>query len=129
MFKYRSEKRDKYYGLVTDMYFKEGVSITTISKKISTPRATIRRWLRNIADENHIEMASKKYCKKTDCKPVKASNEGGTGSDEKALLNEIKRLERELKRERLRADLNEEIINVAEQKFNIQIRKKAGTKQ
>jgi hypothetical protein len=32
------------------------------------------------------------------------------------LLNEIKRLERELKRERLRADLNEEIIKVAEQK-------------
>jgi transposase len=64
MFKYRSEKRDKEYGLVTDMYFKEGVSITTISKKISTPRATIRRWLRNFADENHIEMVSKKYCKR-----------------------------------------------------------------
>jgi hypothetical protein len=32
------------------------------------------------------------------------------------LLDEIKRLERELKRERLRADLNEEIIKVAEQK-------------
>jgi hypothetical protein len=32
------------------------------------------------------------------------------------LLNEIKRLERELKRERLRADISEEIIKVAEQK-------------
>lgn len=29
----------------------------------------------------------------------------------------------------MRADLYEEIINVAEKKFDIQIRKKAGTKQ
>jgi hypothetical protein len=39
------------------------------------------------------------------------------------------RLEKELRREKLRADLNDEIINVAEQKFNIQIRKKAGAKR
>ena len=49
--------------------------------------------------------------------------------DEKRLRAEIRRLELELKREKLRADLNEEIINVAEQKFNIQIRKKAGAKR
>ncbi len=41
----------------------------------------------------------------------------------------IARLEKELEDARLRADLYNEIINVAEQKFGIQIRKKAGTKQ
>lgn len=41
----------------------------------------------------------------------------------------IARLEKELDDARLRADLYEEIINVAEKKFDIQIRKKAGTKQ
>jgi len=38
-------------------------------------------------------------------------------------------LKKELRREKLRADLNDEIINVAERKFNIQIREKAGAKR
>ena len=50
-------------------------------------------------------------------------------SQEEDVKMEIKRLKKELWREKLRADLNEEIINVAEQKFNIQIRKKAGARQ
>ena len=41
----------------------------------------------------------------------------------------IIRLEKELKEAKMRADLYNEIINVAEQKFNIQIRKKVGTKR
>ena len=41
----------------------------------------------------------------------------------------IARLERELLESRMLSDIYNEIINVAEEKFNIQIRKKAGTKQ
>ena len=41
----------------------------------------------------------------------------------------VARLERELEEARLRADLYDEIINVAEKKFDIQIRKKVGTKR
>ncbi len=41
----------------------------------------------------------------------------------------IARLERELQEARMLSDIYNEIINVAEEKFNIQIRKKAGTKQ
>lgn len=53
-----------------------------------------------------------------------------SGSNESERLTErITRLEKELEDARLRADLYEEIINVAENKFDIQIRKKAGTKQ
>lgn len=44
-------------------------------------------------------------------------------------LEKIARLEKELQDARLLADLYNEIINVAEKKFDIQIRKKAGTKQ
>ena len=39
----------------------------------------------------------------------------------------IARLERELRDARLMRDFYDEMINVAEQQFNIQIRKKAGT--
>ena len=45
------------------------------------------------------------------------------------LEQRILELESALKGERLRADFYEEMINVAEAKFNITIRKKAGTKQ
>lgn len=47
----------------------------------------------------------------------------------KTLQERLMRLEKELKEVRMRADLYEEIINVAEKKFDIQIRKKAGTKR
>lgn len=46
-----------------------------------------------------------------------------------AVEEKIARLERELEEARLRADLYDEIINVAEKRFDIQIRKKAGTKR
>lgn len=49
--------------------------------------------------------------------------------DEKALKEEIRRLGKELKRVKLRADLNEAIINVAEQKFNIHIRERTESKR
>lgn len=57
--------------------------------------------------------------------PMWKDSEGANESLQQRLL----RLEKELEEARLRADLYEEIINVAEKKFDIQIRKKAGTKQ
>lgn len=47
----------------------------------------------------------------------------------KTLQERLSRLKKELKEARMRADLYEEIINVAEKRFDIQIRKKAGTKR
>ena len=52
-----------------------------------------------------------------------------TNADCKALQQRIKELEAQLKKESIRADFYDEMINVAEAKFNIPIRKKAGTKQ
>lgn len=53
----------------------------------------------------------------------KAVISGETDSDR------ISRLERELTEARLERDLYKEMINVAEKRFDIQIRKKAGTRQ
>jgi hypothetical protein len=50
-------------------------------------------------------------------------------SDVQALQAEVVRLQSELKGARLRADAYDEMINVAESKFNISIRKKAGAKR
>ena len=100
MFKYRKEKRDEYIGLVTEMYFNGGSSIAAISRKISTPSSTVRRWIRIFAEENCIEMAPGKHRKRTDIKHVDSEAQTGSEDREKALLAEIKRLEMELKREK-----------------------------
>lgn len=46
-----------------------------------------------------------------------------------ALKSRISDLEEALRIERLRNQLNEKIIDIAEQRWHIEIRKKAGTKQ
>lgn len=45
------------------------------------------------------------------------------------LERELQATRKTLKETKLKADLYNEIINVAEKKFNVQIRKKAGTRQ
>ena len=52
-----------------------------------------------------------------------------TDDDVKSLRAEISRLKRELDDATLRADVYNEMINVAEERFSIPIRKKAGAKQ
>jgi hypothetical protein len=45
------------------------------------------------------------------------------------MQREIARLSKALSQQTMRADAFDEMINVAERQFNIQIRKKAGAKQ
>jgi transposase-like protein len=68
------------------MYFKDGASITAISKRISTPRNTIRRWIRIFAEENAIEMPTKTYCKHSD----KQANNPDIGSMEEVDATALK---------------------------------------
>ncbi|MDR1583524.1 MAG: hypothetical protein LBS55_09775 [Prevotellaceae bacterium] len=49
--------------------------------------------------------------------------------DIQSLQSEVFRLQAQLREERLRADAFDEMINVAESKFNISIRKKVGAKR
>lgn len=98
-------------------------------KKTLLSRITIQKWICAFAEENSIDVVSKKEKGKNDGQDIARTSEPIPDGEEKALRTEIKRLERELRKQKLRADLNEEIINVAERKFNIQIRKKAGIKR
>ena len=49
--------------------------------------------------------------------------------DYNALRAEITRLKKELRQEKMRAEALDTMIDVAEEMFNIPVRKKAGTKQ
>ncbi|MGB4576860.1 MAG: hypothetical protein WBI06_08180 [Paludibacter sp.] len=53
----------------------------------------------------------------------------GVPNDIAALQAEVAKLQKELKHEKLRADAYDTMIDIAESKFNIPIRKKAGAKQ
>lgn len=57
-----------------------------------------------------------------------AATDLSQSTDVSVLQAEIKRLRKALEHESLRADVYDEMINVAEQQFGISIRKKAGTK-
>ena len=102
---------------------KEGYSYQHISKIFPVSCETIRRWYIKFASDtpNLIPM------KNIPAAPEPVQEE--KSADVKALEQRIKDLEAQLKKESIRADFYDEMINVAEAKFNIPIRKKAGTKQ
>ena len=117
------EQRDRYLGPALKLR-REGLSYERISKIYPVPAETIRRWCIKFAPELSGNLVMSKISS-TSISP----KEKETGSDRKALEQRIKELEAQLKDESIRADFYNEMINVAEAKFNIPIRKKAGTKQ
>lgn len=108
----------------------QGFSYREIEKKIGVAKSAIHRWITIFAEESS-DMNNNDYSEKPQRAiglqapintPIK---ENVTETDSE----KIARLEKELQEARMRADLYNEIINVAEKKFNIQIRKKVGTKR
>lgn len=94
------------------------VSKIAICRKYSLSSSTILyNWIRIFAPEPLLVDDSMRQSKCDD-------------SDElRCLKRELQLKELELGKERMRADFYDEMIHVAEEMFNIPIRKKAGTKQ
>lgn len=139
MWKYESKKRTAYYDRAVKLYYEEHLGCRKIAQIFSLSKSTISNWIRNFATENpQNELVMKRQGKVTmqqelsSAEPQKATGSPATGlsesSDVTALQAEIKRLKKALAQESLRADVYDEMINVAEQQFGISIRKKAGTK-
>ena len=84
-------------------------------------RSTFMRWVR-IFESSNPEMAQ--YMKKE-----KSPTPSEDSASITASLLENERLRTALKHEKLRAQAYDTMIDVAEEMFNIPIRKKAGTKQ
>ena len=62
-------------------------------------------------------------------KPHKTASSQNQSDDVQALQNRIKELEAQLLQAEIKAEFYDEMISVAEAKFRIPIRKKAGAKQ
>lgn len=120
------EKHRKYYDRAVRMYFEEGFEYRRIRKPIPVAVTTLARWCDTFAKENGITMEMKVLRKKS-LAPLEPDIVGVV-DDIEFLKAEVSRL-RALKQEQLRADAFEAMIDVAEARFKIPIRKKAGAKQ
>ena len=125
MFTYQTEKRLKYYDKVIEIYKQTGYSAYRIAKMKVVPvaRHSIENWIANfvaeIQESPNTEMR----------KPQVTTSPQDTSTDVQELQNRIKELEAQLLQAEIKAEFYDEMINVAEAKFKIPIRKKAGAKQ
>ena len=99
-------------------HYLEGVSQTQLARDFGVGQQTVSRIIRNFAAENDKSAL------------LMGKNAKSSESEEiKALRKEILELKKQLYNETMRADFYDTMIDVAEEMFNIQIRKKADTGQ
>jgi transposase len=120
-----TKKQQQYFDKVIKLHYEKGYGEDRISRILPIGHSTVSRWLAIFAAENDSKSVKMRKSKpQSQPSPAVAQVK-----DIKALQMEVTRLQSQLKHERLRADAYEAMIQVAETKFNISIRKKAGAKQ
>lgn len=131
-----------HYHDVQRMY-SEGHEAQEISTILQEPYSVICEWIATFASSSDnknkmtVEMPKDRdKVRRSDAQPQvvglkdagdKSPASANTSESEQSneeLLKRIKELEKQLARETMRADVNEKIIELAEKKFNIPIRKK-----
>jgi transposase len=127
----RTEKQRLYYNKVISLYRDQHMGKTKIAKIIPVSDWTISNWIRKFVAETpqYKSMRMKKAEEKRKQKAIEESLQSVLPNDKQSLRSEVTRLRKALREMSMRADLYDEMINVAEKQFNISIRKKAGTKQ
>lgn len=125
-----STKSELYYEKAMRLYFEEGMQGTHICKVLPISRTILYRWIAIFAEQNP-QVASMKRVKEARKapKPSTEVQDGGLPTTVLELQSELKKLRAQLDKAEIKAEAYDELINVAEAKFNIQIRKKAGAKQ
>lgn len=99
-------------------YFSGDLSFSDFCKKKSLDRTTFRFWLLTFAPEGHLSS-----------KDMGKAKERSELEEIREFKRQLRQKELELKKEKMRADFYETMVDVAEEQFNIDIRKKAGTKR
>jgi DNA-binding transcriptional regulator LsrR (DeoR family) len=120
-----TKKQQQYFDEVIRLHYEKGYGEDRISRILPIGHATVSRWISIFVSENK-ERTVQMRKSKPPSQPLSASTQV---KEFKSLQVEVRRLQSQLKHERLRADAYEEMIHVAESRFNISIRKKAGAKQ
>lgn len=107
------------------------MSYRAISSKIGVSKTQVHKWLCTFAMERPIkhETMGKKNLRKFRPSESEPPSNASEREEIARLKSELAKANKELAYQKLRADFYDEMINVAEGKFNISIRKKAGAKQ
>ena len=129
MFINNSSLRDQYYDKVIDLYFRHHMSYRRIADIIPVSRSGIAKWIRNFAVENPEVPIMRKRTVKHNNISVEPEPRQELPDDVKALQAELARVKEELRKEKLRADAYDTMIDIAEDIFKVPIRKKAGAKR
>lgn len=104
-----------------------GMSAREIASLFPVSLKTVYRWVSTFADESPQFTPPMNKKEKSDSMSGKDSSIRET--DVEILRARIKELESQLTMAEIKAEAYDEMINVAESKFRIRIRKKAGAKQ
>lgn len=119
--KIHTELQRKYYHQVIEIYQKTGFSPYKIEKMNLVPvsRRQMKEWIANFEAEQG----------KGSPQRIMKAQKSQAEEELEALKAKVADLEEQLRVEKLRNRLNEKIIDIAEERWHIEIRKKAGTKQ
>jgi len=111
-----------YQRQVCEEYIRTGVSMGYLRSKYNIAgHGCVYQWLRKFG----YELTSPKQAGEDQSKLVMSNLDK---QNEEELKARIKKLERELEDEKLRAHMYSRMIDIAEQQLNIKIRKKSDTK-
>lgn len=126
MYKLRTTKQLKYFDEVIRLHYEMGYGEERIASLLPIGHTTVSRWIAIFASQNGDVPRSKE-----NAETIKKKREEGELSPEeelRTLKQSYSKLQIELRKERMRADLLDEMINVGEAMFKVPIRKKAGAK-
>lgn len=111
-------------------YLEQGCGYRKLQTKYGISRTTICKWVQiyqGVHDLPRNEKQEKHYIRDMNDPDKKRAPKKEITQDD--LLKKIAALEKQLEWEKLRADALDIMINVAEEKLNIPIRKKSGSRQ
>ena len=113
-----NRKFDNEFKLSVVQSFVSGESTQyALCKRYSLSRTLIRNWIRIFAPDYQPTQRDFMNKKQSESAEIQA------------LKRALREKEVEVSRQRMRADFYETMVEVAEEQFNIEIRKKAGTKR
>ena len=111
-------------------YLTEGTGYRQLAAKYGVSRTTINKWVmihQGIHNIPPTEKQQKYYLSAMNSKPENIA--APEFKDQQDSVQKIALLEKQLAWEKLRADALDTMINIAEKRLNISIRKKSGSQQ
>lgn len=117
--------REKVLRATIELH-RQGLSQRKIAKKIGVSQSYVSRILRNFDPGNEYEVEDMEEGDRSD---KSKSREQQLREENARLKAELKEARQEADFQSLRADVFDEMINIAERKFGISIRKKSGVKR